>query len=305
MHVVEPRTVTLGAAGTLSVQRTIPTRGAHRIGAWVFVDHYSVDDPDAAQAMNVGSHPHTGLQTASWVFAGTIEHRDSGGVHAVIKPGELNLMTAGRGIAHSEHSQPSDGVLQGVQLWIALPEHARFAEPGFAHHVPTPVLGDGFTARVFLGSLLGSTSPVVTYTPLLGAQLDVDAGGTLALPLDAGYEHGLLVDRGAVTVTVDGATVEAHVGQLVVVPSGPTSASLHTEGGARLVLLGGAPFTEPIIMWWNLIARTHDEVVAWRQQWLDEVAGTASTRMFGMPVDDLGVAEPVPPLANTVFKPRS
>ncbi len=304
MHLVDSKVVQLGAAGTLSVQRSIPTRGAHRIGAWVFVDHYSVNDADAASAMNVGTHPHSGLQTASWVFSGTIEHRDSGGVHGFIKPGELNLMTAGRGISHSEYSLPVDSALQGVQLWIALPEHARFVEPTFAHFVPTPVMGSGFTARVFLGSAFGSTSPVVTHTRLLGAQIDIDAGATVDVALDDAFEHGLLVDRGTVSVDVGDSTLRAGEGQLLVIPVGAALAKVQTADGARLVLLGGAPFTEPIVMWWNLIGRTHDEIIAWRQQWLDELAGTASTRMFGIPVDDTGVAEPVPEAPALTLKPR-
>ena len=313
MHVVDPNVVTLGAAGTMSVQRTIPTRGAHRVGAWVFVDHFSVEDVDAANAMTVGAHPHTGLQTASWLFEGIVEHRDSGGVHGFIKPGELNLMTAGRGISHSEFSVPVDGSLQGVQLWIALPEHRRFIEPDFHHYVPTPVTGDGYTARVFLGSLLGSTSPVDTHTPLLGAQLDLDAGAAVTLELQAGFEHGLLVDRGAISVTVfeagaapasAAAEVNAGTGQLVVVPAGPTRVHITASQGARLVVLGGEPFTEPIIMWWNLIGRSHEEIVQWRQQWADELAGTAQQRMFGLPIDDVGAAEPVPPAPAVTLKPR-
>lgn len=306
MHVVDPRVVQLGASSVLSVQRTIPTRGAHRIGAWVFVDHYAVADVDAAHAMNVGSHPHTGLQTASWVFEGTIEHRDSAGVHEIIKPGELNLMTAGRGIAHSEHSlADARGVLQGVQLWIALPDHVRFIEPGFAHFVPTPVMRDGLLARVFLGSLLGTASPVETHTPLLGAQLDLDAGARVALPIDATFEHGILVDRGTIDVTLGSERVTANMGQLVVMPVGARELSIATSDDARLVLLGGAPFTEPIIMWWNLIGRTHDEIIAWRAQWVDELADTAEHQMFGLPVDDLGSAEPVPTAPVVRLKPRT
>ncbi len=294
MHLVDPKVVQLGAAGTLSVQRTIPTRGAHRIGAWVFVDHYSVDDADAAEAMNVGAHPHTGLQTASWVFAGLIEHRDSGGVHGFIKPGELNLMTAGRGIAHSEYSMPVEAMLQGVQLWIALPDHARLIEPDFTHYVPEPVLGDRFIARVFLGSLLGSTSPVQTYTPLLGAQLDLDAPASLTIDIDPAFEHGLLVDRGSVRVSDGESELTAAEGQLLVLPRGLRELTVATDTGARLVLLGGEPFEEPIVMWWNFIGRTHEEIVSWREQWAAELTGTAATRMFGLPVDDVGVAEPVP-----------
>lgn len=305
MHVVEPRVVDLGVAGTMSVQRTIPTRGAHRVGAWVFVDHFSVHDVDAAHAMNVGAHPHTGLQTASWLFEGVVEHRDSGGVHDFIKPGELNLMTAGRGIAHSEHSVPIDGSLQGVQLWIALPEDTRFSEPSFAHYVPTPITGPGFTARVFLGSLLGSASPVHTYTALLGAQLDLEPGAALELPLSPGFEHGILVDIGEITVVAPDGITSATEGRLVVLPAGPNGITIEAHTRTRLILLGGEPFEEPIIMWWNLIGRTHEEIIEWRQRWIDEVDGSAVAPMFGLPVDDVGDREPVPPAPATHLKPRT
>src|SRR5688500_1514548 len=126
--------------------------------------------------MSVAPHPHTGLQTVSWLFEGEIEHRDSAGNHAMVRPGEVNLMTGGRGISHSEVSTSDTSALHGVQLWVALPDARRHVEPGFAHHAPDLVTGPGWTGRVFLGSLLGDTSPVSTYTPLLGAELHLDGG---------------------------------------------------------------------------------------------------------------------------------
>ena len=136
----------------------------------------------------------------SWLFTGEVEHRDSAGNHAMVRPGEVNLMTAGRGISHSEVSTPGTRSLHGAQLWVALPEPDRHVDPGFAHHAPRPVTGAGWEARVFLGSLLGEVSPVPTYTPLLGTEVLLGPGATLDLEVDASFEHGVLVDTGVLDV---------------------------------------------------------------------------------------------------------
>ena len=132
----------------------------------------------------------------SWLFTGEVEHRDSAGHHAMVRPGELNLMTAGRGISHSEVSPASTTTLHGAQLWVALPESARHTDPGFEHYAPETVTGDGWRARVFLGSLLGDRSPVTTYSPLLGAELLLEPHTELTLDVDPAFEHGVLVDGG-------------------------------------------------------------------------------------------------------------
>src|SRR6476646_11214093 len=196
VEVMAPRDVPLGGPRAMRVRRTLPQRHRSLIGAWCFVDHYGPDDVVDTGGMKVAPHPHTGLQTVSWLFTGEIEHRDSAGNHAMVRPGEVNLMTAGRGISHSEVSTPGTRDLHGAQLWVALPDGDRHADPGFAHHAPDPVTGDGGAARVFLGSLLGSASPVPTSTPLLGAELLLEPGTTLDLEVDASSEHGLLVDTG-------------------------------------------------------------------------------------------------------------
>src|SRR5690606_24543013 len=150
--------------------------------------------------MVVPPHPHTALQTVSWLFQGEIEHRDSTGAHAMVVPGELNLMTAGHGVCHSEVSTPSTTVLHGVQLWTALPPEHADAEASFGHHVPDPVEVDGAVASVFLGELgLAGTraaSPVTTYSPLLGAEIVLRPHAALVLDLDPAFEHGVLLDRG-------------------------------------------------------------------------------------------------------------
>lgn len=261
-----PREVPLGGLRAMSVRRTLPQRDLSLIGAWCFVDHYGPNDvPAGGTGMRVDGHPHTGLQTVSWLFSGEVEHRDTAGTHAFVRPGELNLMTAGSGIAHSEYSTPDTTTMHGVQLWVALPEQDRFTTPGFDHYAPPRIERDGMRARIFLGSLLGQTSPVPTFSPLLGAELTLSAGSTVHLGVEPTFEHGILVDTGAVTI----GGVAAQAGELVYHQPGAATLTLRStvDTATRVLLLGGEPFGEQIVMWWNFIGRSHDEIVAFREKW--------------------------------------
>lgn len=255
-------------------------------------------------------HPPTGLQAVSWLFTGEIEHRDSIGHHVTVRCGELNLMTAGGGISHSEVSTSSTTVLHGVQLWVALPDGHRHTEPGFAHHVPVPVTGRGWEARVFLGSLLGDSSPVPTYTPLLGAELLLEPGTMLVLSVDASFEHGVLVDTGPLAVS--GRRVSSD--ELAYVPPGAERLELCAgDEPVRLLLLGGPPFGEPLVMWWNFVGRTHEEIVAFRTEWQDQITSGNAVVADGQDVSDgrFGVVAgehlppiPAPALPNAILKER-
>ena len=260
-EVLSPREVPLGGLRAMTVRRTLPQRRRSLIGAWCFVDHYGPEETPDALGMVVPPHPHTGLQTVSWLFTGEIEHRDSAGNHAMVRPGELNLMTAGRGISHSEYS--TSRALHGVQLWVALPDDARQMDPGFEHYAPPEVAGAGWRGRVFLGSLLGHTSPVRTPTPLVGGELSLEAGATLELPLRSDFEHGFLLDSGE--MSVDGETLGRH--DLGFVPLGHEAVTLRARTDCLLVVLGGRPLGEQIVMWWNFIGRSHDEVAGYRDEW--------------------------------------
>jgi redox-sensitive bicupin YhaK (pirin superfamily) len=279
----------------MPVRRTLPQRARTLIGAWCFADHYGPDDVSVTGGMDVPPHPHTGLQTVSWLFSGEIEHRDSLGSHAFVRPGELNLMTGGHGISHSEVSTPGTTILHGVQLWVALPDEHRDAPRDFQHHVPAPVPLKGGSARVFLGTLAGDTSPVRTFTPLLGAELSVEPGATLSLDVDPDFEQGLLVDTG--DIRLNGTALEpAQMGYaapgravLTVVNDGPRT--------ARLVLLGGPPFGEEIVMWWNFICRSYEEIVQARDAW---VSGDRFGSVEGYDGDPL----PAPELPTVPLKPR-
>jgi hypothetical protein len=268
VEVMAPRDVPLGGPRAMRVRRTLPQRQRSLIGAWCFVDHYGPDDIADTGGMKVAPHPHTGLQTVSWLFTGEIEHRDSAGHHAMVRPGELNLMTAGRGISHSEVSPDATGVLHGAQLWVALPEASRLVEPGFEHYAPDPVTGEGWEARVFLGSLLGVTSPVVSHTPLLGAELLLAADTTLELEVEVAHEHGLLVDDGVVTVA--GREVKQH--ELGYLPPGSARLTVASPArSARVLLVGGEPLGESIVMWWNFVGRSHEEIVGFREEWQRQI----------------------------------
>ncbi|MFT4262457.1 MAG: pirin family protein [Nocardioides sp.] len=272
VEVIAARDVPLGGPRAMTVRRTLPSRERSMIGAWCFLDHYGPDDVAETGGMKVAPHPHIGLQTVSWLFAGLIEHRDSAGNHAMVRPGEVNLMTGGRGISHSEISDDSSPVLHGAQLWTALPDAVRETEPRFDHFVPPELTGEGWSARVFLGSLLGSTSPVPTHTPLLGAELQLAPGATLALDIDPAFEHGVLVDVGGVALGIgpglgSGEATLVAKGELAYTPPGASTLLLEASEPTRLLLLGGPPFGESIVMWWNFVGRSHEEIVAAREDW--------------------------------------
>ncbi|MDN5746853.1 MAG: pirin family protein, partial [Nocardioidaceae bacterium] len=216
VELMSPREVPLGGPRAMTVRRTLPQRGRSLIGAWCFVDHFGPDQVADTGGMVVPPHPHTGLQTVSWLFTGEVEHRDSAGHVATVRPGEVNLMTGGHGISHSEVSTADTRTLHGAQLWVALPEADRDTAPGFEHYAPTRIAGDGWQARVFLGSLLGDRSPVQTFTPLLGAELLLAPRARVVVPVDQAFEHGALVDTGSLTV-VESA---ANAGALIYVPTG-------------------------------------------------------------------------------------
>lgn len=303
VEILEPREVPLGGPRAMNVRRTLPQRRRSLIGGWCFIDHYGPDDVSATGGMRVPPHPHTGLQTVSWLFEGEIEHRDSVGSHALVRPGELNLMTAGHGISHSEVSTPEARVLHGVQLWVALPAASRDIAPFFEHHVPVASALDDATVRTFVGSLAGSGTAATVFSPLVGAEVTAPAGATVRIPLDTAFEHGILVDAGSVTVAGTAVPV-AHLGYLA--PGrDAVEVVIGADGPARVVLLGGEPLGEQIVMWWNFIGRTHDDVVAARGQWQGEViAGEQPRGRFGTVDGYDGAPLPAPELPTVRLKPR-
>lgn len=298
VQVITSREVPLGGPRAMTVRRALPQRARSLIGAWCFADHYGPDDVASTGGMDVPPHPHTGLQTVSWLFTGEIEHRDTTGAHAIVRPGELNLMTGGHGVAHSEVSTAGSGSLHGVQLWTALPDSARNVPRAFVHHVPEALDLGGATARVLLGALAGHTSPVPTHGPLLGAELVIDSSAEVVLDTDPDFEHGVLVDEGPVLLQ----GVELARAELGYVAPGTQRLRLANPGDrpARVMLLGGEPFSEPVVMWWNFIGRSHEEIAGFRADW------EAGSARFGRVEGYHGQVQrlPAPPMPTVRLRAR-
>lgn len=285
------REVLLGES--TSVRRLLPNLGRRLVGPWCFIDHYGPDDIANQPGMQVPPHPHIGLQTVSWLLAGEVHHRDSLGSDQVIRPGELGLMTAGAGITHAEYSPvPHPALLHGAQLWVALPDAARDAAPAWEHRRDLPVIVErGMRATVIMGSLEGASSPGRAYSPMVGVDAEVAIGVDARLPLEPEFEHGALVMGGS--VEVDGVALEP--GSLLYLGCGRRDLRMASDTGARVLLLGGEPFAEEIVMWWNFVARSGDEVAEARRQW-------EAGEWFGE-VADAGERLAAPPLPPGQLKP--
>jgi quercetin 2,3-dioxygenase len=287
--------VALGGARAMTVTRTLPNRERRTVGAWCFADAYGPTDLSTRPGMLVPPHPHTALQTVSWLLAGEVLHRDSLGHEQLIRPGQLNLMTAGRGISHSEET-PADHspTLHGLQLWVALPGEDRHVEPQFEHHASLPVYADrGVKATVVMGELGGVVSPARTYTPLICADAVLRAGAQARLPLRPEFEYAALALSG--TVDVDGLGLAP--GPLLYLGSGRTELAVGAEEPGRFLLLGGEPFEEQLVMWWNFVGRSHDEIAQARHDWMDG-------DRFGIVAGYNGAPLPAPVLPTTKLKPR-
>ncbi|MDX6276260.1 MAG: quercetin 2,3-dioxygenase [Nocardioidaceae bacterium] len=290
-RVIDSRVVPLGGVRGLSVHRTLPQRGLPTVGPWCFVDLFG----PTFERMNVLPHPHTGLQTVTWPIAGEIRHRDSRGSDVLLRPGELNLMTAGDGVSHSEVTVARGPTLMhGIQLWVALPDSRRNGPSNFEHHAELPhVTRDGWSATVMMGTFDGVSSPATTYSPMVGVELKVRAG-RLTVPLDPEFEHAVLAIDGH--VVVDDFDV-AHR-QMYYLAPGRDQATVDVRIDTTLLLIGGAPFEEDLVMWWNFIGRTHDEIADARADW------EAESERFGFVDGHHGEVIPAPPLPNVRLKPR-
>ncbi|WP_235826434.1 pirin family protein, partial [Candidatus Frankia alpina] len=274
------------------MRRVLPRRSRRTIGAWCFVDHLGPVAISPSSPVAVGPHPHIGLATVTWLLRGRQMHRDSLGSEQVLRPGELNLMSAGHGIAHAEESENYRGELHGVQLWVAQPEHTRHGPPAFAHHADLPVARFGAAeATVLLGDFGGNVSPARTDSRLVGVDLALRSGGTV-LPLRRDFEHGLVVLAGSVEV---GAQV-LRPGRLGYLGAGHDELPLRADESARVLLLGGEPLGEQLVMWWNFVARSRAEIDAARADW--QAAGRRG------PVRQRGHHRPANPCARAALGDR-
>jgi quercetin 2,3-dioxygenase len=272
--------------GGFHVVRVLPTKGRRTVAAWCFVDLMIPPDAHEPDPLEIGPHPHIGLATVTWLFQGEALHGDSLGTEQVIRPGQLNLMTAGHGIAHSELSTPVG--VQGVQMWIAQPEETRHGDSSFEHHPDLPRVELGVAdVTVFMGQLAGAVSPARADTALVG--LDIEARpGAFDLAVRPTFEYGVVPLDGP--VVVDGAVVEP--GWLGLVEAGPDALRLEAgASGARFLVLGGEPLGEPVQMWWNFVGRSRDELTRAWQAWRDH-----DTDRFGpVPSRLERIEAPIPP----------
>jgi redox-sensitive bicupin YhaK (pirin superfamily) len=265
------RTVRLGE---LEVHRVLPVRGRRLIGPWCFFDRFGPLHFAGEKPMDVAPHPHIGLQTVTWLLSGEVVHHDSLGSECLVRPGQLSLMTAGRGIAHTEETpRENSGRLDGVQLWVALPHASRAMAPEYQCTKELPVLEcAGGRVSVILGEMGAASSPGKLFSAGTGAEIVVDARARLVLELRPEYEYGVLLAGGDATVmkTVLAANTLYYLGMArheIVISS---------VNGARVILVGGAPFGESIVMWWNFVARSAEEIAKARERWEDPEAAKAA-----------------------------
>lgn len=291
---LEPRSVKLTPRSGVTIERTLPHRELRTIGAWCFVDHFG--PTNQANAMSVAAHPHTGLQTVTWLFSGLVEHRDSIGSIQEIQPGQLNIMTAGYGISHSELSIDQNIALHGIQLWVVLPDSAREMKPKFEHYSDLPTLKtDLVTGKVFVGQFNNVSAITKTYSPLVGVEIYFDKSGKQNFELNPEFEYGVLAVSGE--IVVQGKQVPQ--GSMLFLKPGDLNLSLASTALSRAVLIGGEPFTEPIIMWWNFIGRSHDEIAQMRTDW------ESGADRFGSFKDRIGSRIPAPQMPSLKLTPRS
>jgi len=238
--------------GPLPIWRALPVRDRRLIGPWCFLDRYGPLSFSDDKPMDVAPHPHIGIQTVSWLLEGEVLHRDSLGCEAMARPGTVNVMTSGKGIAHSEETPASNiGRLNGVQLWVALPDAHRHDAPAF-HHVPE-------VPREEWRGGFAETFSAHTFSPMVGKDVRVHA--SLELELERTFEHGLFILDGE--MTLEGQRLEVNTLYYL----GPDRSSIALRGSGRLLLLGGEPFPEPVLMWWNFAARTPEEIAEARAEW--------------------------------------
>lgn len=275
--------------GSLEIRRALPVREKRLVGPWCFLDRYGPLSFTEGRPMDVAPHPHIGLQTVSWLLDGEVLHQDSIGQEAIVRAGGAHIMTAGDGIAHAETTPAENrGRLDGVQLWVALPDAERHREASFQHIAEVPVLEtEAGMIRIFSGSLDGTTSPAAHFSPLVGADLELRPNARLVVRLDRAFEHGLFVLSGDLSFDrrVLGHDALHYFGR------GRTELPLSTAQGARVLLVGGVPFPETIVMWWNFVARTPEEIVEARRAWEEG-------RHFGSVEGYRGLRLEAPPLGR-------
>ncbi len=254
--------------GDFEVRRALPSAQRQMVGPFIFFDQFGPVLMKAGQGMDVRPHPHIGLSTVTWVYDGVIQHKDSLGFDQAIKPGELNWMTAGKGIVHSERTPPRERgagqKIYGIQSWVALPKSHEDVAPNFEHvqDAALPLLADkGRSVRVIAGEIYGARSPVKTHSDLFYADVTLEPGARLPLPAEH-EERGIYISEGSLTVSGE----RHEAGRLLVFKPGD-ALTLATETGARFMLLGGEPMDGPRYIWWNFVSSSKDKLEAAKDDW--------------------------------------
>ncbi|MDM1311795.1 pirin family protein [Acinetobacter indicus] len=249
------------------IKRALPSRHKRMIGAWCFLDHAGPVSFPQGDGLDVGPHPHIGLQTFTWMIEGTLMHTDSIGSKQLIRPKQVNLMTAGQGISHTEVAPEQETHMHAAQLWIALPDAKRNMPSRFDHYPELPVVSrDGVEFTVLVGEFLETRSPVEVHSPLLA--LDLTAAETVRtrLQLNPAFEYGFMALEGTAHINQH----ELNEDNMVVLEPGLQDIEIELHQGARVLLLGGEPFESAILLWWNFVGRTQDELSEARDQWVNQ-----------------------------------
>ena len=293
LELSQARTSIVGEA--LPVRRALPGKPRRMVGAWCFLDHAGPLDYAPGGGLTVGPHPHIGLQTFTWMIEGEVEHHDSLGNHQWIRPGQVNLMCAGHGISHAEVS-PMDrpGRVHAAQLWIALPDSERNRTPSFHHYPDLPRIEQGgFVLTVLVGEALGQAAPTEVFTPLLGIDITSESAAGATLPLRADFEHAAMCLEGEADVGGQ------HIvpGELLYLGTGRDEIEISSDAAARVLLIGGAPFGEDILLWWNFVARTQEELVEATEDWnagrrFGQVTGTDLPHLVAPDISGLHLRAP-------------
>lgn len=263
LEVFKSRLTTVEA---MPVRRALPRRDHRTVGAWCFADHMGPAAVTKEHGLDIGPHPHTGLQTVTYLVDGEVIHRDSLGTEQLITPGQVNLMTAGQGVSHSEEATGRyEGTLQGIQLWIAQPDATRHTRAAFEHHRELPRIAIHHTvATVLVGEFQGVRSPARHDSPLVGVELSIKNHVNLELHPD--FEYALIVLEGA--LVSDG--IDVGPGQLGYLGLGLDEINLDAYEPTRAMLLGGVPFESEIILWWNFVARSREEIDEAYESWQND-----------------------------------
>ena len=293
MIVITPSTHDIGA---FDVRRTLPNKARTMVGPFIFVDQFGPAHFDIGQGMDVRPHPHINLSTLTYLFEGAIDHRDSLGTYATIRPGACNLMTAGRGIVHSERTPQAERAtgspISGMQTWLALPDGKEEVDPAFEHVAADqlPLVEDGnVSARVIMGSLWGATAPTTQHAATIYADILMNAGATLPIDAEAD-ERAVLVALG--DASLDGEALDRH--SLYILKPGQAM-TLRADSDARVMLMGGEAFTTPRHVWWNFVSSSRDRINEAKAEWKE--------RKFPLVPGDSEEFIPIPEVPKTVSYP--